>query len=209
MARKAQGKNSYGYVNARYIRHTSKKSGRKVTAGVKKVIYYNAYGNKEINPEMRLRGPIYDQEGKPVSYKAYRDWGVGRIAESNYTYRVIVSPKGHLLEDEDFVSSVAGSLNEMPLVNDDFRLVVHRDTDHAHAHVLFQTDKTLSKKELETWKRDLRQQMMSFEEIRAKEKGLSVPVVEDEAPVAESAKKTRKRSRRRRRSRGKDNDLSL
>jgi len=204
--RQTQGKNSYGYVNARYIRHTSKKTGRKVTAGVKKVIYYNAYGNKLINPEVRQRGPIYDERGKQVSYKAYKEWGVGRIADSKYTYRVIVSPKGHLLEDKDFVDSVASSLDEMEF-GQEFRLVVHRDTDHAHAHVMFQTEKTINKGTLEAWKTGLRQQMMSFEEKRAKEKGISVPTVDESGAETAVQKKTRKRSRRRRRARGKDMSL--
>ena len=208
MARKSRGKGSYGYVQARYIHNRSKKTGKRVTADVKRVMFYNAYGNKQLNPEMTLRGKIYNERGQNVTYQNYKTWGLERTRDYAYTYRVIISPKGHLLGDLDFVEAVGTAFKEQQF-GDEFRLLIHRDTENSHAHLLFQADKTMSRRELETWKSELREQMMSLETGRAKEKGLNVPVVDGEAPVVESAEKTRKRSRRRRRSRGKENDLSL
>ena len=207
MSRKSSGKGCYGYVQARYIHNRSKKTGKRVTADVKRVMFYNAYGNKQLNPEMTLRGKIYNEQGQKVTYQNYKGWGLERSRDYDYTYRVIISPKGHLLGDLDFVEAVGTAFKDQQF-GDEFRLLIHRDTENSHAHLLFQADKTMSRRELETWKSELRERMMSLESIRAKERGVAPPHVETEV-LATEEKKTKKRSRRRRRSKGKENDLSL
>lgn len=200
-SRKAQGKGSYGYINARYIRNRSKKTGRHVTGGVQRVMYYNAYGNKEMNPTQEQRGLIYNEQGETVSYAKYKEWGIDGTKDHEYSYRMIISPKGHLLSDEDFVQVLNDSFQGRGY-GEEFRLLVHRDTDHTHAHVLIHADKTMSRKELESWKRDLRQQIMEIEADRAQERAVKVPEVGKEwvdspdTAVTESAGLIQERSRK-------------
>jgi len=199
--RKSQGKGSYGYINARYIRNRSKKTGRHVTGGVQRVMYYNAYGNKQMNPTQEQRGFIYNEQGETVSYANYKEWGIAGTKDHEYSYRMIISPKGHLLNDQDFIQALNGSFRERSY-GEEFRLLVHRDTNHTHAHVLIHADKTMSRKELESWKRDLRQQIMVLEVDRAQERAVKVPEVGKEwvdspdAAVGESAGLTQQRSRK-------------
>jgi hypothetical protein len=177
--RKTRGKGAYGLVKARYIHNRSSKTGRHVTADLQRLIYYNVYGNEQNNPDKIERGFIYDEKGNMVRYGDYKAWGIGKSVESRYSYRVIISPKGHLLHDQDFVTAVATASEKHGLA-DEFRIVIHRDSEHAHGHLLFQADSTLRRNVLEAWKVDLRKKMMELETVRAKENGVSVPTVESD-----------------------------
>lgn len=205
MRRKTRGRGAYGLVAVRYIHNRSQKTGRHVTGDLKRLLYYNVYGSKQNNPEQIPRGKMYDQTGKQIGYKAYKEWALARSETVAYTYRAIVSPKGHLLNDEDFATAVAAAALTTEIAAE-FRMVVHRDTPHAHAHLVFQSERTIRKAELEEWKATLRRELISLEELRAKEKGVSLPEVDkgddDTAPT-----ETKKRTRRRRR--GKRKDLGL
>ena len=105
--RRTRGKGAYGLVKARYIHNRSSKTGRHVTADLQRLIYYNVYGNEQNNPDKLERGGIYDQLGNPIKYGEYKKWGIDRSEEMKYSYRVIISPKGHLLTDNDFITAVA------------------------------------------------------------------------------------------------------
>lgn len=188
--RKTSGKGAYGLIKARYIHNRSKKSGKHVTADLQRLIYYNVYGNEKNNPEKVERGPIYDEDGNAVRYGDYKAWGIGRSVETAYSYRVIISPKGHLLNDRDFVTAVAIASQKHGLA-EEFRMVIHRDSHHAHGHLLFQSDATLRRQKLEDWKVDLRKTIMELEANRAKEKGVSVPTVDND----ESGQRARKREK--------------
>lgn len=211
--RRTRGRGAYGLIKARYIKNRSGKTGNPITGDVKRVVYYNVYGDKRKNPTLEPRGSIYDSTSQPIRYGAYKDWAVTGAVQQTYTYRLIISPKGkQLLLDTDFVTAVRATHAQQKL-SSDFRLVVHRDTAHAHAHLLFHTDKTMGKQQLETYKEQLRLQLMALEESRAKAKGVSVPKVgtEDDTnksqspktqppSVAGSAAPAKPRRRRRRRS---------
>lgn len=192
--RRTSGKGAYGVIKARYIRNTSRKTGKPVTANVQRLVYYNVYGNRGNNPEMQPRGQIYDQDGGVQKYGEYKSWALGQAQNQPYTYRVIISPKGKILTDDDFIQSIRSAGKETG-VGSDFRVVIHRDTEHTHAHLLFQTNKTLKKKELENWKVQLRISMIEHEEIRAKALGIKPPKVGDDDTHAppKSAVKNRNR----------------
>lgn len=196
MAQRAtSGKGSYGLIKAKYVRNTSKKSGQRVTGDVQRLAYYNVYGNRHTNPEMQPRGPIYDQDGVGQKYSEYKAWAMGKAQESAYTYRMIISPKGKILTDDDFIQSIQAAAKETGL-GEEFRVVIHRDTKHTHAHLMFQTDKTLKRKELEKWKVELRTSMIEREESRAKALGIKVPKVgEDSDSEAPAEKKSAVKNR--------------
>ena len=60
--RRTRSKGAYGYIHARYIHNRSRKTGKPVTRNLKRLIYYNVYGNPQVNPSGRPRGQIYDQD---------------------------------------------------------------------------------------------------------------------------------------------------
>ncbi|MCB0037088.1 MAG: hypothetical protein KDE51_23820 [Anaerolineales bacterium] len=205
--RQTRSKGAYGYVHARYIHNRSQKTGRPVTRGLKRLLYYNVYGNQENNPSGRPRGQIYDQDGREVGYARYKAWALQQSEAHKYSYRIIISPKGHLLADEDFVMALAAAAVTTNLANE-FQLIVHRDTDHTHAHLLFFTDKTIGKGDLEQWKTALRQELMTREQLRAQEKGVSLPEV-DKTDDDTTTPQTKKRTRRRRRGKRKERGLEM
>lgn len=203
--RRTSSKGAYGYINARYIPNRSRKTGKPVTRDLKRLVYYNVYGNDQVNPSGRPRGRIYDQSGEEIRYGRYKRWALEQSTAHSYSYRMIISPKGHLLSDEDFITAVAAA--SVPTdVAQEFQLIVHRDTDHTHAHLLFFTDKTMGKRELERWKTTLRQELMTREQLRAEQKGVALPEVDK---VEDDPTPTKRRTRRRRRGKRKERGLEM
>ena len=203
MSRKTRGKGAYGLVKMRYIKNRGAR-GQTVTANLQKVVFYNVYGDKKLNPEMKQRGAILDQHGEVVRYGEYKSWAMGRAVHHPYAYRVIASPKGHGLANGDFIQAIR-TAGERTGFGEQFMIVIHRDTDHTHAHVIFFSDVTMSRKTLEEWKVGFREQIIEIEEA----KGMSPDSREQGSALEEKKPIRRGRRRRRRRSKSKEKGLEV
>lgn len=196
--RRVKGRGAYGFIESKWVFNAKRGSSRR---RLTRQVYYHVYGDKQRNPSQTPRGFVYDQGGDVVRYGDYKSWALGQSRRQNYVFRTHVSPQGHVLSDQDFVAAIRAASEKVELFNE-FRLVVHRDTPNAHAHMLFASQRQWRRSELAAWKIALRKELMARERIRCAELGVPLPGTMHEQGRGNSAEKpTRRPTKRRRRRR--------
>ena len=160
-------------VNARYIRNRSK-AGRPITKQSDQAVAYVGYGHTFENPEQQLRGQWYRPEGADT-HKAVAAWSHEQAVTHQYTYTLIVSVRDGQMQDGDFLAALQAEnsgdahTEATAYLPTDWRLMVHRDSNHDHAHVLFFRDKTLRKGELAQLRQHIQQVLLVREQQRLRE----------------------------------------
>ena len=159
-------------TNVRYDKTRTPK-GNVTRSAVQKAVYYAMYGpfdrlrasTPEHNPDQLPRGEWFGPAGAE-KHGHVVNWAEGSAVNHPYCYRLVLSLKEGELRPEDFVTALQkDSQNLFP----DFRLVVHQDTAHTHAHVLAFRDKTLSKAEFYQWKKEVGSCLVELEQLRLQE----------------------------------------
>ncbi len=64
---------------------------------------------------------------------------------------MVLSLRDGEMQPQDFIQAMNRAAQETETFQD-YRLIVHHDTEHVHAHVIAFRDKTLKRKELMAWK---------------------------------------------------------
>lgn len=158
------------YVNLRYYKNTTR-TGEKTTALVKKSIFYYGYGTEQTLPNgqvispTEMRGDWHSPQG-PDDHANVINWAVQNAENHTYTYTMILSLRDGEMEPEDFqkAMNIAGR-NHF----NDYRLIVHYDTEHDHAHVVGFRDKTMSRQDFNQFRLDLRSTLEELEASRIQE----------------------------------------
>lgn len=166
-------------TNVRYDKTRTKK-GNVTRSAVQKAVYYAMYGHpapftfdrlragdklRASNPDQLPRGEWYSPAGAE-KHGHVVNWAEGSAVNHPYCYRLVLSLKEGDLRPEDFAAALQkDSQNLFP----DFRLVVHQDTEHTHAHVLAFRDKTLSKQQFFQWKQEVGSCLVELEQLRLQE----------------------------------------
>ena len=151
-------------TNVRYDKTRTKK-GNVSRSAVQKAVYYAMYGLPQHNPDQLPRGEWYSSAGAE-KHGHVVNWAEGSAVNHPYCYRLVLSLKEGDLRPEDFAAALQkDSQNLFP----DFRLVVHQDTEHTHAHVLAFRDKTLSKQQFFQWKQEVGSCLVELEQLRLQE----------------------------------------
>jgi hypothetical protein len=155
-------------TNVRYDKTRTKK-GNVSRSAVKKAVYYAMFGHPEHNPDQLPRGEWFSSAGVE-KHGHILNWAEGSAVNHPYCYRLVLSLKEGQMRPEDFVAALQKDTQNLFA---DFRLVVHEDTQHTHAHVLAFRDKTLSKQEFYQWKKEVGRCLVELEQVRLKEAELA------------------------------------
>lgn len=176
-ARRTSGRNAYGMIRVQYYNFSKPKGNPR--RQLNRQVWYTVYGDKVVNPDQVARGFIYREDGEVETYGVYKAWTLGKSKRHPYIYRVIISPKHHILTAADFVS-VVQTANRAHGFADEFRLVMHTDAPNRHAHLLLPADKTMTQTQLRAWKQTIRENLIQREQVRCVEKGMPLPRVGEE-----------------------------
>lgn len=150
-----------GYFHARYYKNKTP-GGKGSATAVKQGLFYYSYGTKEVNPDQRKRGEWYGRQGLS-SHGEVVNWAVENALESQYTYTMVLSVRDGEMVPQDFMDVVQANCEEC---FNDWRLIVHYDTGHVHAHVVAFRDKTLKRKEFHRWSKEMRESLEEAERHR-------------------------------------------
>jgi hypothetical protein len=129
------------------------------TARVQATVHYFARGAGAQQREM-TRGRWYGPEGATTD-EAVGRWARAGAGAHRYTYQAVLSTRDGRLAAEDFCRALeAGGAAA------DWRLIRHTDSSHDHAHVLFFTDRRLSRRQVAAWNDSVRQEIEALVQER-------------------------------------------
>lgn len=155
------------FVNVRYYKNQTK-SKKPTSAKVKKSVYYYGYGTDQTLPDGttiypdEMRGNWYSSMGEE-RHGDVVTWASGNALNHTYTYTMILSLRDGEMEPEDFIKAM-DSVGKNHF--DDYRLIVHYDTAHDHAHVVAFRDKVLRKNDFNQFRLAMREQLAELEKER-------------------------------------------
>ncbi len=157
-------------VNARYIPNRSKKTGKIAIKRTLESVKYIGYGHKFENPKQFQRGQWYSQDGEQ-EHDEVTGWAADEASQHKYTYTFVLSIRDAAMQDEDFVETVTQMMTQQKETDfpTDWRMMVHRDSDHDHAHLVMFRDKTLRKAQLAQWRQAIQHELAIREEQRLEE----------------------------------------
>ena len=158
------GQQAPAITNLRYYQNRTK-TGAPTASKVAQGVMYYGYGvqrlDQEADEQLQLRGTWYTPENDAVSHKDVRQWSGDNALENKYTYTAVLSARDGWMQAEDF-----NQVMEKAGVFTDWRLIVHTDTEHVHAHVIAFREKTLVKAEFNAWRKEARSELEKLEQQR-------------------------------------------
>lgn len=149
-----------GIVNARYGRNRTAK-GNPTATPAKKALYYYGYGVRQDNPEQLARGHWYGPDGD-TTYGETVNWATNQAKRHKLHYKIMISVRDGRMQSEDFAKAMAAS----GLMPNDYRLILHTDTDHDHAHILVFRDKPLHAALFQKWRAEVLEEINKLEQER-------------------------------------------
>lgn len=162
--------NALPVVNARYIPNRSKKTGKPIIKRTMKSVQYIGFGHKFENPKQFQRGQWYSQDGE-VEHSDVVEWAAEEATTHKYTYTFVLSVRDAAMQDSDFLETVTEMMTAQQETDfpTDWRMMVHRDSDHDHAHLVMFRDRTLRKAQLAQWRQAIQEELGVREEQRLEE----------------------------------------
>ncbi len=157
-------------VNARYMPNRSRKTGNISIKRTMKSVKYIGFGHKFENPKQFQRGQWYGQAGEQA-HDEVAAWAKENAQQHKYTYTFVLSVRDAAMQDGDFVETVTQIMTDQKETDfpTDWRMMVHRDSDHDHAHLMLFRDKTLRKAQLAQWRQAIQHALAIREEQRLEE----------------------------------------
>ena len=135
-------------------------TGRRTATPARRAALYLAFGSEQqAGQTAEARGQWVGPDGRVRTHEAVLAWAQEGALRHRYTFQAVLSVQQGALEPEDFAQAMeTGGL--IP----DWRLLVHRDTDYRHAHVLFFRDHRFQKETFLGWQEQVRQELVRLEE---------------------------------------------
>lgn len=129
-------------------------TGRRTATPARHAAAYFAFGHNQT----QQRGTWVDAEGKTHAHTDVLAWARKGALRHDYTFQALLSVPQGRLDSAGYTEALqqAGQI-------EDWRLVVHDDTAHSHAHVLFFRNKRLPKAEHKAWHDTLQAQLALLE----------------------------------------------
>lgn len=159
------------FVNLRYYKNQTK-AKNPTNALVKKSVYYYGYGTDVTLPDgttiypEEMRGQWWSGESEQKHGEVVA-WASENALEHTYTYTMILSLRDGQMEPQDFIQAMNSTASDY---FDDYRLIVHYDTEHDHAHVVAFRDKVLRREDFNEFRLAMRGQLAELESQRLEEK---------------------------------------
>lgn len=113
-------------------------TGRASATAARKLVQYLAYGRGRPAEQARRlqRGVWYGENGRSFNHDQVMGWVAQQGKANHYTHQLILSVKEAHLSPAAYGQAL--QVEGAPFA--EWRLVVHQDTDHPHAHVIAFSD---------------------------------------------------------------------
>lgn len=135
-------------------------AGRRTATPARRAARYLAFGSeRQAGQTAEPRGQWLGPDGRVRSHEAVLAWAREGALRHRYTFQAVLSVQQGALEPEEF----AQAMEKGGLISD-WRLMVHRDTDYRHAHVLFFRDHRFQKETFLGWQEQVREELARLEE---------------------------------------------
>lgn len=135
-------------------------TGRRSSMSAKKAAIYFAFGrDKQAQQDGQQRGEWWGENGRVHTHEDVMTWAKQEALKHRYTFQAILSVPHAELNPEQFCQAMAQSDDIQQ-----WRLIVHDDTNHCHAHVLFFRNKRLGKRSFLRWQTAVRQELSRLEQ---------------------------------------------
>jgi hypothetical protein len=135
-------------------------TGRRTSTPARHTALYFAYGRgRQAQMEEKQRGQWLGPDGRPHTHEAVMAWVKEAALTNRYTFEALLSVQQGALTPAQFCQAMSQS-GEIG----DWRLVMHQDTRHRHAHVLFFRDSRLDKSSFLAWQTAVRQELARLEQ---------------------------------------------
>ena len=155
-------------VHGKYIKNRTK-AGKVTRLQMQRAVNYIGFGHDFEHPQHQLRGQWLGPAGAEDHADVVR-WADQQAEQHKYTYTFILSLRDGVMQDSDFTQTLARlAETEESDFSADWRLMVHRDSDHDHAHLVVFRDRTLNKATLAHWRQQLQHDLAIREEQRLAE----------------------------------------
>ena len=143
--------------NFRYYKNETSGGRPSASKARNSYLYYDR--KLELGAEEEMgRGQWFSQYGPEPSHEVM-DWVTKKAKEHKYTYTLMVSVRDAPLQAEHFRHALGQAMDI-----DDYRLIAHNDTKHAHAHVMVFRDKTYTHEQFHEIKASVQQSLAQQEQ---------------------------------------------
>jgi hypothetical protein len=143
-------------------------SGRRTVTPARRAAHYYAYGRElAFERDGKQRGSWYGPDGKVRGHQEVLDWARQEALDHRYTFEAVLSVQQGSPAAADFCQAMRRGE-----VIRDWRLLVHRDTEYRHAHVLFFRDERLEKEQFLAWQQQVREALLQLDRQQGAEQGL-------------------------------------
>ena len=140
-------------------------TGRASATAVRKLAHYLAHGRgrpaeQSARPQ---RGIWYSEDGRPLTHEQVLQWVAEQGKTHPYTHQLILSVKEAQLEAAAYGQAMQAGGH----LFSEWRLIVHRDTRHSHAHVLAfgDDDIRVTGPTFRQWWLDVRQELEHSQQV--------------------------------------------
>jgi hypothetical protein len=138
---------------------------------VKGLLKYIAYGRHadRLGQEARQRGVWLDHNGQKQPHEAVRQWAKEKVHRHGYdhTYQLLLSTRDGGLSEADFNQALRQG-SEISQVRE-WRMMVHDDTDHQHAHAILFSREKLPKAHYKEWQKVMQAELAQLQGMRLRE----------------------------------------
>jgi hypothetical protein len=172
--------------------------GRPSYARMKGLMNYIAYGRYEDQPAFARSGPAQepdpdraapargrwlDHNGRPVSHEESLRWAKEKVHRYGYdhTYQLLLSTRYGGLTAAQF-NGVLQQSSDLSGVRE-WRLMLHDDSDHQHAHVILLRREKLANDRYKEWQQKMQAELAQLQTERHQERTLETEI----APSLETA----------------------
>lgn len=142
------------FVGVHYAKNRTP-TGRRTGTLARRAANYIAYGRlpNQIHSEQQ-RGRWIDENGRLQPHKSVLAWSRQEAMTHDYTFTAVLSTPKEDLNAEAFGTAMieGGKFGG-------WRLMVHQDTAHRHAHVLFFRDRLFKKSEFLRWQQGVQTEL--------------------------------------------------
>ena len=162
-------------------------TGRASATAARKLAQYLAHGRGRPTEQAQRpqRGIWYSEDGRPLTHEQVLQWVTERGKTHPYTHQLILSVKEAQLE----ASAYGQAMQAGGHLFSEWRLIVHRDTRHSHAHVLAfgDDDIRVTGPTFRQWWLDVRQELEHSQQVylaaqhREQAMELAIPVSQQAA----------------------------
>jgi len=155
------------------MQHTRNRTptGKRTATPARKAAIYFAFGRDANRADGKQRGEWLGPGGERHKHEDVLAWAQQQARQHEHTFQALLSVPQARLTGEDYAHALAAAKQI-----EEWRMVVHNDTNYSHAHVLFFRDRRLPRSQFDRWQAQVQQNLVALEAKRLAEPAQEVEI---------------------------------